>query len=353
MASINTSAPGATVTTSHGPNPWILGSFKGDFAAILLPALLGFVLSRYVSLEPGRGQLALFLVYGWIDSGHVWTTFWRTHVHGPERALHPRRLWLPLFVTAGIAVWLLSGLPGFWTFAVAGTLFHNQRQLWGFVRWYEKLAARRRRATRVFFFCFIALPVLAYLARPVDPGHYYLVPADIPHFASAGAFWILTYAWFAALFTWAFYELALYFRGQREWGRCFGLGAAALIYGYGFFGARTVMDVAFPLILSHGVSYLAVLAQTSRRLAIPRAGAHYGWAWIAATAFTGGLLAHFLLKEVEFSAWRDGPHAWLICLGGALYFGPTLTHYLYDAWLWTGRHPEAAAIFVEHRRRGG
>lgn len=348
MAPINTCAPGAIVTTER--NPWILGSFPKDFSALLLPALLGFYLSRGLnrSLDGWSGQLVLFLVYGWIDSGHVWTTFWRTHIYKRERFLRRRALWLPALVTGGIALWLLLGLPGFWTFAVVATLFHNQRQLWGFVRWYEKLAGKRRKETFWFFHLLIFLPVLAYVLRPVDPGHYYLVKADIPHFSWAGAFQWVTWAWLATCIYWAAFELRLFFRGEREWGRVFGLSSAAVIYGYGFFAARSVMDVAFPLVLSHGVSYLAVMAQTSRRLGIPAAGGRKGWVWLAATALAGGVVAHFLLEELDFEAWNQGGGAWIICVGVALYFGPTLTHYLFDSWLWTGRHPEAGEIFRSH-----
>jgi|GEM_PF-2678908 len=351
MALTNTCAPGATAIAEKS-NPWILGSFWRDFCAILLPALLGFFLSRSISYTHGfgAGQLALFIVYGWIDSGHVWTTLWRTHAVREERIRRPWATWLPLLITVSIAAWLLLGIPGFWIFAVTATLFHNQRQLWGFLRWYEKLSGTRHRVSAWFFAGFVGLPVAAYAMRPLDPGHFYLVKADIPHFSFSFGFWAVTAAWFTLVFAWAFWELFLYFGcGLREWGRCFALGATALIYGYAFFGARTVMDIAFPLVLSHGVSYLAVMIQTSRRLRIPLSGTQRaGWAWLLGTALAGGLLAYFLLEEFEFENWNKGPGSALVCIAVALYFGPTLSHYFSDSWLWTGRHPDAALIFGAH-----
>jgi hypothetical protein len=333
-------------------NPWILGSFPRDSLAFCLPALLGFVLSRSLSFrkEDFAAQLALFVVYGLVDSGHVWTTLWRTHAHRPDRRDRGWRRWLPLLVTAVIAVWLLSQLPYFWPVAVAATLFHNQRQLWGIVRWYEKLAGTRRRPTAVFFHLFVWLPVLAYLTRPVNPNHFYLVPNDIPHFSSPSFFWALTYTWLLTVFAWALHEMFLYFRGTREWGRVFGLGAAALTYGWAFFGARTVMDVAFPLVLSHGAAYVAIMAQTSRRLGIPRLETRArAWVGLLATALGGGVLAVCLLERFDFADWSvaGAGRVW-ICLASAAYFGPVLSHYIADGWLWTGRHPEAREIFAGH-----
>jgi hypothetical protein len=352
MVCINMSAPGVTATALARPhNPWILGRAWKDFSMLLLPAIIGFVASRAISYDASdySGVFVLFLVYGWLDSGHVWSTLWRSHWHAPERKLRAWRKWLPLFVIAGIFFWLVFRWPGFWGFAVAGTLFHNQRQLWGFVRWYEKLSGHKRGATVWFFHAFIFLPVAIYLVRPLDPGHFYLVKGDIPHFGSLFLHQWLSWIWLGVFFIWVIYEIQLFLRHGPEWGRIYGLFSAALIYGLGFSLANTIMDIAFPLVLSHAVSYLAVMAQSSNRLAIRGLETRKSaWTALLLMAFLGGVLATFLLERFEFELWNQGERDLLLCFAVAMYFGPTLSHYIFDSWLWTGKHPDASLIFARH-----
>lgn len=337
-------------TPAPAGNPWILGSPARDFAMLLLPGILGFALAR---LLPQRVEflslLVFFLVYGWIDNGHVYTTIWRTLINKQERARHSIYLWGPLACVIFVLAWAVSGWPGLWLFAVYITLFHNFRQLWGFNRWYQKLAGRSDRSSSFFFHGLLLLPAVAYHTRPFTANHYYLVPGDLFHWPHWPTHLGAVILWCALLVVWLGRESLLWRQGIREPGRLYGFGAGIIIYGGAFFLGERDVDLAFPLVLSHGISYLAVSAQTSKRLGLPGThGRGHALAWMFATALIGGMFAYSMTEMQDFESWQAGANPFLLNLAIALYLGPLYAHYLFDAWLWTGKHPEAKAIFAPH-----
>lgn len=334
-------------------NPWILGSPLRDFAMLLLPGLAGFALARAVPHSSGFLALAIFFaVYGWIDNGHVYATVWRTLVNGRERRRHSIYLWGPVACIFAVFVWAQTGAPGLWLFAVYITLFHNFRQLWGFNRWYQKLAGRKDAGSSVYFHGLLLLPALAYHTRPFTSNHYYLVPGDLFHWPHWPTHLGSVVAWFLLLAAWLFREARLWKRGIREPGRLYGFGAGVIIYAGAFFLGERDVDLAFPLVLSHGISYLAVSAQTSGRLGLPGTGRPVrAFAWMLATALIGGLFAYSLTEAQDFETWSASGSPLLLNLAIAAYLGPLYAHYLFDAWLWTGRHPEAREVFAAHDRR--
>ena len=112
---------------------WILKTRLREFFFMYLPGLLAVLAAIFL---PDLGEESLLyglLAMGVIDSGHVYTTMWRTWLHKEEIVTDKLYIFFPIAFFFLFTIWFYLGLPFLWTFVVYSTLYHHTRQVYGFV----------------------------------------------------------------------------------------------------------------------------------------------------------------------------------------------------------------------------
>jgi hypothetical protein len=327
---------------------WILGSARRDGLWFYLPGLLTIVLS--LGLDGGTDSwpfiLFAFVAQGILDSGHVYTTLWRTYFDPRERRRLRMYLWAPPVIFAVVFGWGALGLPFLGAVVLYATVFHNVRQFYGLSKWYQRLAGVSRPVSDRFLYLLCGLPfVMAHFRPGVEWPPFYrdqeaLVRPDVRVFS------ILAVIYCAALLGWATYEWFIWRReGRREFARLLSVAYPVLLYGFAFLRGTTLAQILFPLVVSHGLTYIAL---TSLSLVRTRGRAGLGRPAVAviAVAATAALFGTIeTIYENRVAMFDDPRLAFFL----ALYLMPLFCHYLFDAFLWTRRHPDAAVIFAINR----
>ena len=62
----------------------------------------------------------------------------RTLLNKEELISNPITILVPILIAILSFLWLYLKIPYYWSFYILITVFHNLRQGWGLVRWYEK-----------------------------------------------------------------------------------------------------------------------------------------------------------------------------------------------------------------------
>ncbi|MBI4346593.1 MAG: hypothetical protein HY553_07040 [Elusimicrobia bacterium] len=329
---------------------WILGSGTLDFLWILGPGLLAAPLLFGL---PGASVLLTvlgFLIYVVVDTGHVYTTFWRTYFRGEERRSSPMYWAVPVGIVLIMAPWFALGLPHAWAFVVYATMYHHFRQYYGMLRWYERLNGRPCRTSQLFLYALTVFPFLLMHLRPDErlrelslyvQGDVFLRPS--PALWTAGL-WLLAALWGG----WLAFEAALWMKGTREPNRLLAVLCPSALACLCFLRGSTAATLILPMLVNHGVPYFAVMTLSLRRLD-PRRYRSAGFTALlivaSAAAFGfGEWLYETNAIEVSnrYQAERIGAGQSLL-LG--LYLVPLFCHYVFDAFLWTGRHREAKTVY--------
>lgn len=327
---------------------WILGSFGKDLLFLFLPGFLGFFLSAWISPASAAFLPYAFLTLAIVDSGHVYTTAWRTWLHPEERAASPRYWAVPLAVFLLLGSWHFSGLPHLWAFVVYATLFHHVRQFYGFSKWYQKLNGKYSCVSDAFLYLLSLAPIVLYHFRPGASAEYYS-DADLFLMPDASLFRTGLWLYGGILAGWITFELSEIYRNGFSANRFLSVFTPAAVYGGSFLWMDRHDAILFPLLLSHGMAYFAVMEQTLRRTR-PRLfpGPTRALLAILATAILFGAGEHFLDLALFASddAYAPAPGEFLRALFVGAYLTPLLSHYLFDAVIWRGHHREAKAIFA-------
>ncbi len=323
-------------------NPWILGSFRRDFLWLHLPGLLGLLFALLFQ-QFNENSLSLFVFFfalTFVDNGHVYTTFWRSRLNPREQDRSWRLLWVVLGVFLFLSIWAELELPGFWSFVIYATLFHNIRQLWGLHKWYGKLSRIGTTHGQDFLFhIFTVGPLLIHLVSPFRSSDLnYFVPGDLWHFPQPTVFWILLTIYLVSwvvLAAWSIHQAQMWLeKPVARWG----LLTPALVYAGVLVFANDLSSMLLPLVLSHGVAYYALMAQTSERLELQSRRGFYitlGLLFLAGVILGG-------LEEWGNSTRESMTPDWI----WALLLTPLFSHYVLDAFLWRRRHPQASVIFA-------
>jgi hypothetical protein len=328
---------------------WILGKSYLDSLLILFPGLAGAALSRGLAADSTAFLLYAFFAVTLIDSGHVYTTVWRTIFRREERRSHPIYWLAPLLVFTGAALWIWCRAPYLWTFVVYATVFHHITQFYGFLCWYQRLNTRTCWISRGLLYALLILPFLLLHVRSFPAQKIILyADRDILFFPHSGLLHagLIGYGLVAA--AWLVFEVRLLLRGIHEWNRMLAILGPALLYAWCFLRGRSTEEIILPLLLAHGIPYMAVMGLSLTRLNPSRFGsmAVACGAVIATAAVFGSL--EWLYEEYVVDVSND--YLWIpTSLGYGLLVGaylvPTLCHYIFDGRIWKGRHREARLIY--------
>lgn len=327
-------------------NRWIFGKPSLDLAFLYAGGVAAFLFvwtvtpaSTGIWAWVGLASLAA------IDTGHMYTTIWRTHLRREEFLSTPLYWAFPLAVFLVSLVWIVSRLPYLLTVILYLTIYHHMRQYYGVVRWYEKLNARYCRPTHFFIHALFLLPLLAAHFRESGVKHIFNT-GDLLLYPDPVYFGIVTGMYLVVLTLWAGFEARLWARGVREPNRLLAVAVPMTFAGVGCFFGKNTMQIILPLVLTHGIGYFALLGLSLHRLEPKR----YRTFLLptALVALSAGVMGYFVLWAEE--NYLDADYSTIAlsfndaCLM-ALLLVPTVSHYMFDAWIWTGKHREARKVF--------
>ncbi|RYZ63932.1 MAG: hypothetical protein EOP05_22810, partial [Proteobacteria bacterium] len=242
---------------------WIFGKAKFDAMFLIAPAFVSLLLA--MSGVTGESLIYAFIATALIDSGHVYTTIWRTWLHAKER--RSAKLYyfaVPILIAAIITGWLAFGLPYFWSFVVYATLHHHARQFYGISRWYQSLNKRLSIESGRFIYAFALLPIIAYHFRPDAIDGYYS-QHDLILFKNETVYDLLNYAWDLLFLSWVVFEVRTWKSGVHEVNRIASIAVPALLYAGCFFIGETLPQILFPLLFAHGIAYFGLMSLSVER----------------------------------------------------------------------------------------
>ncbi len=316
---------------------WIFGSFFRDLGFLYLPGLLGVALSLYSVDLAESSLLYALIVTAFFDSGHVYTTVWRTYFHPEELRSSPTYWVMPIVFFLIFSTWHWFSFPGLWNFVVYATYYHHVRQSFGFAKWYQNLNHQSRKGSDYFLYVLFYLPLLAYHFRSGVINQYYS-NQDFFLYPQHNLFLTVLAVYACTLFAWALYEYRLWRKGFREYNRILSIALPGLIYGYCFFVGRTATQVLFPLLMTHAVAYFGIMGQSLQRTR-PKFFSSFGKAIliILGTALIFGFLESYV---EEFIIGKRSNQTILI----GLYLTPLFLHYYHDARIWRKNHREAKIL---------
>lgn len=311
------------------PSVWILGSLKKDFSFFYFPALLSVLIVLLAPSWSGSSLLFAFIATALIDSGHVYTTFWRWGDKALASFIYPIIL-LGVFVTISTAYYF--GLRQIlWSGVVYLTVFHHIRQVYGFSRWYERLNQRYSRVNSIKVYLLSIVPFIAFHFRDLNLSYY--STADLVMLPNAQYFQWMLKCYLAVLSFVLLHEIYLWRKQIKEPNRVCYFALICLTYGYSFLVGKSLVQVLFPLLVIHGVAYLAIMAQhmtNTRRMTMKKASA-----LILMTAFIFGTTESYF--EENMDQFIASGSEWVTALLIGAYLTPLLAHYVLDAFLWRRR----------------
>ena len=312
---------------------WILGSFRKDLGLLYLPGFAVVILLKIIGTPALPIAVLTFVITALIDSGHTYATLWRTLRRPSSQSDEKKYALFALMIFTASWLWMRLGLPHFWTFVVYSTIFHHVRQSYGLHRWYQSLARERDAWTGRLLQVLLFLPFLALHFRPARSFGIYTV-SDIPSFPSWEIWNTLRALWNVTLLLFLCREYLIYLRTQTvRTQTLFSVLMPSLLQWICVFANSSKMDILFPLLVSHGVAYIVLIARGRQSLGSP-ISLRMGIIFVGISAVVGGLLS-FGLEQLaidfnyirgKFSFWNE------IVL--ALIATPMLWHYLVDAFIW-------------------
>lgn len=323
----------------------ILESKKQDILFILLPGFIGVILSILTQdiIQGGISAILISRVFQFVDDGHVFTTLFRTYFKTKTYKNY-------LYLIYPIVLW--GGLSGLIYFdymlalylLVYMELFHYVRQNQGFMKIYAKKEKTSATLTNIFLIIISSLSLIGLHLNPSTnilfgsaADRYFLIN-NPPIF-----YWVNILVITAFCF-WLVFEMFLFYKRENGLFKFLFALNINLLYIYCCFYATSSLTFLFPLILSHGVPYMALIYKAEGRLTNrnPLMSAFL----IALTAIVGASLFDF---SIDFKLLSSQYKLQTALLGGFLYT-PFLFHYITDGWLWTSGNPETKKILQEVKK---
>lgn len=315
-------------------NPWIFESFRKDMAFLYLPAFLGLLIAIFMPTLGDDSVIYALLIAGVLDSGHAYTTWWRTFLNKEERQSSRKYyLYAPLVIFFFFLAWSYSEIPGIWSFAVYAFFYHHVRQVYGFSKWYQYLNRSYRKTSDYFLYALMALPLVIYHFRDRVLTTYY-TPNNLFSYPNPQLQHIFTLIYSFVAMAWILYEVSIWKKGARELNRFLSILLPGLVFAYCFLVGRTITDAIFPFLILHAAAYFAIMGQSLHRTQKQKFQS-FGKA-ITIVIFTA---AFFGLSESFFEENILG-HQFNQVLVFAFYLTPLFVHYYHDAIIWKRRHRE-------------
>jgi hypothetical protein len=348
---------------------WIFNSFKQDFLKIYTSGIVSYIV--YLLIAPtGANSLWFvffnFIVFNLTDVGHTYTTMYKT-ILDPKERKHSHMYWLtPLIIISMILIWRFNfNFLWFWVFVAYYTLFHNQRQAFGIMKWYESLNKKVYKETKLFFYSLTLLPVLIHHFRELDFSIFYYVSQEplfrMPPdkvYLDVGTLTLqfhtpihaaLVGVWFLLVNVWILWEVNNYLKTkQLEFNRLLAMVYFGGIYSYSFLICRDSAAILVLLISSHGLPYMFMMDKRMKLIPDFNTFKKYIPWVIGGLAAIGGVLDYFY-NVIIYHVYTNfelliRPTGWQLILI-IFYITPILSHFIWDSYLWKKEHPDSKYVY--------
>ena len=329
-------------------NPWILNSSKRDALIILLPGYFAFGILYSVNFHAIAFQIFAFFTFAIIDSGHVYVTLWRTYFNNDERKSSKLYLLIPLVIFAVIVSWFYFQFPYLWSFIFYATVYHHLRQYYGVMKWYEKKSASFSAYSGKILYTLCLLPSIASHFRSDLSLHFY-TKRDFLQYPNQKIFLIICALHFLLTALWLGYQVYSYKIGTFNLQRFLSTFLPIGLYSLTGYIAVNSIQVLMPLILAHGIPYIALMA-ISLKKSRPDKYNNYKkilFLLIGTALFFGTL--EYLFEQFSINLNDQYLFVKPTVLQGvlvSLYLIPVLSHYAFDAIIWRRKHREAHLIYA-------
>jgi hypothetical protein len=329
------------------PRRWILGSSWKDGAFIVLPGFAGITAALLLPPDPAYFMIYAFLASTVVNAGHVYTTAWRTLFRKEERESHPMYWTAPLAVAVGVSAWIYFKIPFLWSFVVYATAYHQIAQVYGFLKWYEKLNKKTSAAAGRFLIALTVMPFVLFHFRQLKNFGFY-TDKDFFFYSSPELFKSGLAVYFLIIAAWLVFEAGLIRKKQFESNRFLAVLTPAALYGWCFLAGGNVPQILFPLFLSHGIPYLMATDLSLKRIGrTPANPAVKTGLIILVTAVIGGVATRLYgtyLIPISNDYAHSGAGLLTAVLTG-LYLVPLLCHYIFDSHIWKSTHRDSNRIY--------
>lgn len=315
---------------------WIFEKGYLDFSWLFLPGLLAIGLSFLISNQ----TTVLFRVYAFLtlillDTGHCYSTLWRTYFHTVERK---RRPWTYALVPVIIFSFLASTYREQALQPILFAIFfwirswHNIRQSYGVSKWYQQKNNRINPMSDFFLYTLCALPMIILVS-----GHR-LAKERYSFLASHGdAIQTALYPLYVTFcISWILYEV-YHWRRHRELNRVLSILVPAIIYGFLLMNNFT-LSLGFALMISHAVAYFALVHVALKKTKSPWVESKSKVLWVILIPAAFAVIERFPIESLALKV--DFLNALSVVSYTVFY-----THVYYDTFLWRRSHPESALIY--------
>ncbi|MES2526373.1 MAG: hypothetical protein V4598_04775 [Bdellovibrionota bacterium] len=321
---------------------WILKNRSREFLFLYLPGMLAVLASIFY---PDLGEESLLyglLAMGVIDSGHVYTTMWRTWLHKDEVVTDKLYFIFPIVFFFLFSLWFYLEIPYLWAFVVYSTLYHHTRQVYGFSKWYQKINKRQDTDSDRYLYFFAYFPMVIYHFRPEAIGSYY-TDKDLFLYPQTALRDFFLYFYLMVVLTWGYREWRLWQSGIREPNRIVSVAYPGAVYAFCFLVGNTVTQILFPLLFIHGIAYFGVMGQTMAKTQKRFQNEGIAILVVLVTALVFGLSESWFEENLISHQLGASPILHSLIIGISL--TPLYCHYAFDAMIWRKNHREAGLTF--------
>jgi hypothetical protein len=274
--------------------------------------------------------LAAFAFYIF-DAGHVYTTFLRMKAETQNDLLKlygPLFIFLLLFYTS-----IYMNFSYVWGIVIYATFVHNVKQNYGIAIWKSRVSKLVTiwQFKFMFYFintlCFVAFHVRTDLE--VKNSYPY---SSLLLYPNATVFRLLLVL-YIILFTLFLY---LCFKNNlKKWKSVIVPVIMTLTYAYSFLIARTFEQAMIPLVLSHGISYVALIDYSLKKILNKRS------ILLLALLLIVGASYEYFVTDILFIL---NLHPMFTSFFQAIALSFLFSHYYYDSYLWKRSNKDMSMI---------
>ena len=319
-------------------NRWIFKDFSTDFAALWAVGFPLILLLMFSPHERAWGLLAL-IGYVFIDSGHAYVTALRTYFQKNILLSNPRFILVPTLCFLVFFLWAYFGQPYLWSFVIYATFYHNTRQHYGILKWYEKLNSPIPKSS-FFLYFFTVMPFIGFHFKDFKYsgiyhlGEFFFYPQPILFslFLTLNSIGLLWFLWTYAQKIW---------QNAPEKPAVFAILFPALINFTCFYLGNSLDQVLLPMVAVHGIAYYFLTAKVLKTNEAK--SRHFGIYMLVIVLVSCGFGFMEYFTSANFAEVTSPEHykgRLNMSLIISLIVVPSITHYILDGMIWRKTDPE-------------